>query len=282
MQNKLVHSLLITGPSGSGKSTFARKALEAEGSGLILAGPEDELDSYFGLDESSYVKKSIDDSFYTPSLKGVVGHSVGEPSGLRDGIQWLRQKGMEVSAAVKSGKPSPYAVLVLDTVSFMGSLASNAAMHKYGHTHPPAAMSPDGAAFYTYLRMAQEELLRVARGFRGYGVHLIALSHEVETEVGDDKIAKEIQGKSKLYMPAVPGAFRTALPSFFSTVLHAGVMPGDKDSRIHYLQWKPSSKMATKNRFGPLDKNDKILNDWVTVKGKIEAAAIAKMEIKHA
>jgi len=42
-------------------------------------------------------------------------------------------------------------------------------MAKYGRNEPPAAMSPDGAAFYTYLRQRQEEILRLARAFRGFG-----------------------------------------------------------------------------------------------------------------
>lgn len=272
---KLTHSILLTGPSGAGKSTFLRKALEAEGSGAVLASPMDELDSYFGLEEPKYLLKSIDDHGYTPSLKDAGG--IGSPTGSKEGIYWLRQRYAEVAEDVKGGKPPRYAVLGLDTVSAFGTLAQNAAMFQYSKTEPPAAMSPDGAAFYTFLRMRQEEMLRLARAFRGFGVHLIALSHEVDTEVGEEKMAKTLPGKTKMHMPAVPGAFRLALPSFFSTVLHAGVAAGANDSRIHYVQWKPDPKRATKNRFGDLDTNDKLKNDWLTVKGKIEEAANNKL-----
>lgn len=275
--NKLTMSILLTGPSGSGKSTFLRKALEAEGSGAVLASPGDELDSYYGLGPG-YAFRAIDDSLYTPSLKGVKDATVGEPHGFKEGILWLRQRYGEVSEDVKGGKPPRYAVLGLDTVSAMGVLASNAAMHQYGRTEPPAAMSPDGAAYYTYLRMKQEEMLRLARAFRGFGVHLIALSHEVETEVGEEKISKETPGKTRMYMPAVPGAFRAALPSFFSTVLHSGVGLGKDGKRVHYVQWKPSPKLATKNRFGALGTSDTLSNEYQVVKQRIEEAAVAMLD----
>lgn len=270
---KLVHSILLTGPSGVGKSSFARSALVAEGSGLVLASPLDELDSYYGLEPPKYVFGHFDDSDYLPS-----DLNVGEPTGLRDAVRWLRLRYAEVAEDFKAGKPPRFAVLVIDTVSALGTLATNAAMKKYGRNEPPAAMSPDGAAFYTYLRQRQEELLRLARAFRGFGVHLIALSHVTETEVKDTVIAKATEGASRMNMPAVPGAFRSALPSFFSTVLYAGVVPTKDGKRLHYVQWKSDPKRPTKNRFGDLDTNDRIANDWSTVKSKIEAAAAVKLQ----
>lgn len=270
----LTHSILLTGPSGAGKSSFARGALVAEGSGLVLASPMDELDSYYGLESPKYVMQSFDDASYLPSE---TADHIGSPTGLRDAIRWLRLRYAEVAKDIAEGKPPRYAVLVLDTVSAMGSLATNAAMFKYGRNEPPAAMSPDGAAFYTYLRQRQEELLRLARAFRGFGVHLIALCHVVEKDVKDTAVAKIADGTSKMNMPAVPGAFSAQLPSFFSTVLSAGVIPGPNNSRIHYVQWKPDPKRPNKNRFGDLDPNDRIKNDWLSVKQKIEAAAAAKL-----
>jgi len=265
----------LTGPSGAGKSTFARGALVAAGSGLVLASPLDELDSYFGLEAPSYVFKSFDDAGYLPSESA---DNIGQPTGLRDAVRWLRLRYAEVAEDAAAGKPPRYKVLVIDTVSAMGILAVNAAMAKYGRNEPPAAMSPDGAAFYTYLRQRQEELLRLARAFRGFGTHLIALSHVVETDVKETVIAKVVEGQSRMNMPAVPGAFRAALPSFFSTVLYAGVVPGKEGKPLHYVQWKADPKRPTKNRFGDLDVNDRIKNDWLTVTEKIEAAAVAKLK----
>lgn len=273
---KLTHSILLTGPSGAGKSTFARGALVAEGSGLVLASPLDELDSYYGLEMPAYNMRHFEDSTYLPSES--TADLIGQPTGLRDAIRWLRLRYAEVAEDFKNGKPSRYAVLVLDTVSAFGTLATNTAMAKYGRNEPPAAMSPDGAAFYTYLRQRQEELLRLARAFRGFGVHLIALSHVVETDVKDTSVAKVTEGASRMNMPAVPGAFRAALPSFFSTVLYAGVMPGNNNSRVHYVQWRADPKRPTKNRFGDLATNDRIKNDWLSVKTAIEQAAQRRLE----
>lgn len=271
---KLVHSILLIGPSGAGKSTFLRKALEAEGSGAVLASPGDELDSYYGLEGPNFAFKSIDDAEYLPSE---IPDKIGTPLGLTTGIRWLRFIYSVIKSDVEAGKPPRYAILGLDTVSAMGTLATNSAMAKYGRNEPPAAMSPDGAAFYTYLRMRQEELLRLARAFRGFGVHLIALSHVVESDVKETAVAKIVESTTKMNMPAVPGAFRAALPSFFSTVLYAGVMPGPNNSRIHYVQWKADPKRPTKNRFGDLDTNDRIKNDWKAVTSRIEEAAAERL-----
>lgn len=65
---KLIHSILVIGPTGAGKSTFARGALSGEGSGLVLASPLDELDSYYGLTEPKYRFSHFDDAEYLPSL----------------------------------------------------------------------------------------------------------------------------------------------------------------------------------------------------------------------
>lgn len=269
---KLAHSILLTGPSGAGKSTFARGALVAEGGGIVVASPLDELDSYYGLEPPKYLFGHFEDSEYLPSE---VADKIGTPTGLRDAVRWLRLRYAEVAEDAKANKPPRYPVLVLDTVSAFGTLAANTAQAKYGL--PPAARSPEGAAFYTYVRQRQEELLRLARAFRGFGVHLIALCHVKEADVKDVSIAKVTEGASSMHMPAVPGAFSATLPSFFSTVLYAGVVAGKEGKRIHYVQWKADPKRPTKNRFGDLDTNDRLPNDWKTVSQKIEAAAAAKL-----
>src|SRR6266496_4863601 len=122
---KLTHSILLTGPSGAGKSSFARGALVAEGSGLVLASPLDELDSYYGLEPPMFVMRHFEDSDYLPSE---VADKIGVPTGLRDAVRWLRLRYAEVASDVAAAKPPRYAVLVLDTVSAMGTLATNAAM----------------------------------------------------------------------------------------------------------------------------------------------------------
>jgi hypothetical protein len=277
VSNGLVQSILLLGPSGIGKSTFARGAMVAEGGGLVVASPLDELDSYYGLTGPTYAMNHFDDSTYMPSMdKG----ERGVPTGLGDIIKWLMKRFLEVKADVETGKPPRYPVLVLDTVSAMGIMATNAAMAKYGHDELPPAMSPDGAAFYTYLRQRQEEVLRLARAFRGYGVHLIALCHVTESDVKDTAVAKVVEANTKMNMPAVPGAFKAVLPSFFSTVLYAGVTNGDKGARYHYAQWKADNKRPTKNRYGALDTSDRIDLTWSTVKAKIEKAAQRRIDNK--
>src|SRR2546428_10714118 len=121
---RLTHSILLTGPSGAGKSSFANKSLRSEGSGLVLASPIDELDSYLGLEPPSYLLKAIDDQDYLPSAEQ---DRRGSPLGLTTGVRWLRDRYGEVKSDAEAGKPSRYAVLVLDTVSAVGSLAQNAA-----------------------------------------------------------------------------------------------------------------------------------------------------------
>jgi len=280
----LTHSILLLGPTGAGKSYFARSALDALGSGLICASPLDELDSYYPLEAPRFVLSAFDDSAYFPSEEVA---NRGSPTGLTNAVRWLRQRLIEVNDDQKAGRPVRYKVLVLDTVSAFGTLAQNAAMVKYKHEEPPAAMSPDGAAYYTYLRQRQQEFLRTARTFRGFGVHLIALSHVTETDVKDTQVAKTTDGTSRMTMANAPGSFKTELPSYFSTVLVAGVgqrlLPAadaksqPKQERYHYVQWAADPKRPTKNRFGSLGPKDKLSNDWTTVTTAVEAAAAARL-----
>lgn len=273
--SKLVHSILLMAPSGSGKSTFARGACEVEGSGLVLACPQDELDSYYGLEEPRYKFGHFDDGLYLPSA------GVKMAKGLTDAIVWLKER-YEAVAAGKEG----YGVLVVDTVSAFGTLATNATMSKFGYDKPPAAISPEGSAYYTYLRNRQEELMRLARAFRGFGTHLVALCHVNEKDVGEVTIAKMEQGKTRMQVPAVPGAFNAALPGFFSTVLYGGIMKGKNNDKVHYVQWKGDVNHGAKNRFGDLGTQDRLSmpnnprEAWLKVTNAIEKAAMAKLEGK--
>lgn len=267
--NNLTQSILITGPSGVGKSSFARAALVYEGGGLVVAAPgTDELDSYYGV--QGIVAKGFDDL-------------PGEITGLKQMVEFLKDRLGEVQEDVKAGLKPRYPVVVLDTISGAATLAINVTLTKFNRDVAPPAMSPDGAAFYTYLRSRQEELLRVIRAFKGYGVHVIVLCHITEGEVGDTSIAKEVEGvKTKMHVPLVPGAFKMVLPSYFSTVLSAGIRKGPDGQRQHFLQWQADGRKMSKSRLGDLDKEGKIVvsrkNSWELIKGKIEAAAEKQIE----
>lgn len=265
----LIQSILITGPSGVGKSSFARSAIKHEGSGLIFAAPgSDELDSYYGL---NYTGQGFDD--------------FGAPyTGYKQLIEYANARLAEVMADKKAGLDPRYKVVVLDTISGAAKLTFNHTLAKYNRTEAPPAMSPDGASFYTYLRSRLEDLVGVVRAFKGYGCHVIVLTHIGEGEVGDTSVAKETENvKSKMYVPLVPGAFKLILPSLFSTVLAAGIARNKAGERVHYLQWKPDGKKLSKSRLGALDANDKIVvteNDsWSMIKGMIEQAAMKRLEV---
>jgi AAA domain-containing protein len=248
----LIQSLLIAGPTGIGKSTFARGALIVEGGGLVCAMPgHDELDSYEGV--PNVTKEGFDDTEYVPTVD-----PKSKPNGLRDALTWLGERLREVQADKKAGVPTRYPVVVMDTISAAGQLASNMTLSKFNLTAPPAAISPDGASFYGYLRSRQEEFLRAIRAFRGYGCHVICLTHVGDTEVGADKVAKTSDIKSRMQAPLVPGAFKLAMPSYFSTVLSMGVTKGEK-GRQHYLLWEPNETRITKSRLGSLGKSGRIL-----------------------
>jgi hypothetical protein len=264
-KKELIQSILITGPSGVGKSSFARSAIAHEGSGLVIAAPgHDELDSYYG---ANYTGQGFDD----------VGYPGGAPTGLRDIAKYLYERLSEVKADRDAGQPPRYKVLVVDTVSAIGQLAFNATLARFGKDTAPPALSPDGAAFYSFLRAKQEETMRVVRAFKGYGVHLIALTHIGESEVSDANVAKETEGKIKVYTPLVPGGFKAALPALFSTVLAAGIAKNKEGKRVHYLQWQADGKKLSKSRLGLLSDQGKIPvsldGSWKEIKTLIEAAA---------
>jgi hypothetical protein len=269
MLDRLIQSILVTGASGVGKSSFARSALIAEGGGLVVTAPGgDELDSYHGV--KNVTGKGFDD------IK-----DIGE--GFREMVRYIQERLAEVANDVKEGKAPRYPVVVLDTISGAAQLATNATLKKFNKDTAPAAMSPDGAAYYTYLRSRQEELLRVVRAFKGYGVHVIVLCHIGEGEVGDTSIGKEVEGvKTKMYVPLVPGAFKLVLPSYFSTVLFAGIAKDKDNKRVHYLQWAADGKRMSKSRLGDLDSNARIIipkkGGWKVLVDKIEAAAAKQLE----
>lgn len=265
MTNELTQSIFVTGPSGVGKSSFARSAIQHEGGGLVLSAPGfDELDSYFGL---KYTGMGFDD----------VGYPAQPPTGLKEATNYLYARLAEVKTDREAGLKPRYPIIVVDTISAFGQLALNKTMGRFKVDTAPAAQSPDGAAFYTFVRSQQEEFLRIVRAFKGYGVHVLVLSHVGEGDTTAANTAMEVDAKVKMYVPAVPGGFKHAISSYFSTVLSAGIAKNKEGQRVHYLQWKADGKKGAKSRLGFLDEKPYIVveegSGWKTVKNLIEAAA---------
>jgi len=271
---QFTHSILVTGASGVGKSTLMRRMLEAYGSGAVVCAPgSDERDSYLGLDAPHYTFGEFDDVTFQPNLNewAADGHHTM--------CRWLQRVYLECAKDVEDGKPPRYAVLATDTISAVGRLGFNASMAKYKKTEPPAAQSPDGAAFYTHLRMTQESGVRLMRAIRGLGVHWIAAAHPTESQVTEMLKTQADPSASKI-IPDIPGGFKNQLPSYFSTVLHMGIMNAQGGKRVHYLQWRGDPKRVTKSRFGPLSDNEYLQADWPTVDAAIRAAALRAAEAK--
>lgn len=264
---QLTHSILLTGASGVGKSTLMRRMLECYKSGAVVLAPgSDERDSYLGLDGPAYVFGAFDDIMFQPSL------SQWDASGHRDMVRWLQKVYLECADDVKNGKPPRYAVLAIDTLSAVGRLAYNATMAKYQRTEPPAAQSPDGAAFYTNLRITLESGVRLMRAIRGLGVHWIAAAHPAESQVTEILKTQADPSASKI-IPDLPGGFKNQLPAYFNVVFNCGIMNAQGGKRAHYLQWRGDPKRVTKSRFGPLSENEYLPADWAVVDAAIRAAA---------
>lgn len=269
----LIQSWLITGASGVGKSTLARSAIVAEGSGFVLACPgSDELDSYYGLDNVL--------------LHGVSDFGDGE--GWKELVSFLKQRFTEVRQDKLDGKEPRYKVAVFDTISGAGQFAASYTLKKFGRDSAPPALSPDGAAFYSFLRARQEEVCNYFRALKGYGVHIIALSHIGESDISSAQSADVPGGSTiKVYTPLVPGAFKTVLPSYFSTVLHANVGKDKAGNRVHYVGWKADGKKMAKSRLGLLSSEPFITlpaeeNGWKIIKDLVEKAANNRLGMSQA
>lgn len=276
MTTRIVPSILLTGPSGVGKSTLLRGALLAEGSGAIALAPGlDEANSYYGmLDNPSYVFKGFDDVLYQPAL--------GEhnATAVKELLEWLKKIYAEVSADVAAGKPPRYAVLGIDTInSAVGRASYNWTMAKFKRTEPPAAQSPDGAAFYGYLRLTQESIFRLMRAIRGLGVMWIVTAHPTEAEVSEI-LKTEADPSSKKIMPDMPGGFRNVMPAAFDFHFMVGVAVKEegqgKDKKLvrkHYLQWLPDPKRPSKSRLPGLSTESRIPANWLELRKRIDDAA---------
>lgn len=278
----VTHSVLLTGASGVGKSTIIRGALEAYGSGLIVLAPgTDEIDSYYGLvGKSGYVFQGFDDVEFQPSLKEF------KAEGHRELVTWLKARYAELLADKEAGKELRYKVLGVDTISAVARLAYNATLVKFNYSTPPAAKSPDGAAFYGHLRITMESSVRLMRAIRGLGVHWIAAAHPVEGEATEIQKTDEDVGKTKI-MPDIPGGLKNSLPSYFNTVINENIgkkeVKGEKGKaetvRVHYVQWAGDAKRVTKSRLGNLGEKGYIVlpnsarGAWEKIAGAVEAAA---------
>lgn len=270
----LVHGMLLAGASGVGKSTLLRSALVYYGAGAVALAPGmDESSSYLGLlDNPKYNFGNFDDIFFQPALNQWTA------TGHKELVNWLTKIYTECKEDVVNGRAIRYPVIGCDTYSAVGRLAYNATLAKFQRTEAPPAQSPDGAAFYSYLRLTMESSFRLFRAIRGLGAHLIMTSHTTEAEVSEIQ-KNEADVGSKKIMPDLPGGFKNMFPASFDLVFHVGVMigkEGEKTVRKHYVQWQPDPKRPTKSRFPGLSENARIKADWAEINQRIEKAA-AKM-----
>jgi hypothetical protein len=260
------YSILLLGPSGSGKSSFIRGMLKHYGSGAVAMAPGwDEKNSYTELlEDSSFRFQGFDDYDFQPML------GVWELQALPGLVKWLNAVRDEVMADVAEGKAPRYKVLALDTVSAMSRFAVNATMKQMKLLVPPAARSPEGAAYYQLLRQAQEAMFRPVRAIYGAGVNVVAAAHVTESETVNE--AQVAEKGAKMIVPDVAGGFKTVLPSFFDLVVHSMVMKVGGQSK-HMLQWKPDMKRPTKSRLGGLGDGTIMPNEFEEVLKRLEAAA---------
>lgn len=273
-------STLILGPSGAGKSSFLRSALRAAGSGIVAMAPgRDEENSYGSLLKNpAYVFEGFDDVEWMPTIGSKV------VAGKANYLRWAKARFDEVKDDVAAGLPPRYKVFGMDTATSLTRLGFNSTLAGMNLSEPPPAQSPDGFVFYSRLRQSLDELFRIPRAMKGYGVHWIALGHISERDIKETASSAVGEGgKVKGIAADVPGGFRDVLPSFFDVVMHAGVRKQevivDNVKTIvdkHYLRWKPSPARPTKSRFGSLDPNELIPNSWESVYKRIVAAEEAR------
>lgn len=262
------HSILLLGQPGSGKSSFAAKALAHEGSGVVALAPGmAEATSYIAFrNDPKFIIQGYDDPEFFPSL-GASGLKVeGYDKLLKD----LKTVYALVAAESPGQKPK---VLVTDTFSSMSGLAMNKTYVKFNLVQPPAAMSPDGAAFWGYYRNLQDQLVRIMRVLRGSGLHWICTSHVDEKAIKESGVANPDQIEKIGIVPAIAGGFRNVFAGEFDLVMFARVEKDARGNPVHYLQWQTDPKRPTKSRFPNLAPTGKIANDW---KGFLEKVNVAQ------
>lgn len=258
-------SILLLGPTGTGKSSFIRQMLDHYGSGAIALAPGvDEKNSYGHLLENpAYVFEGFEEESFQPYM------NVWEVNAMKDAITWLNGIRDLVKADVAAGQEPRYKVLAIDTASAMARYAVNVTMAQLRMKQPPAAKSPEGAAYYSVLKQTQESLYRPIRAIYGYGVNVVAAAHVTENEnISEAQVAEK---SAKVILPDVPGGFKTVLPSFFDAVLHTQIVRSPQGVK-HILQWKPDMKRPTKSRLGDLGEGSTIPNDFNEFLRRVEAA----------
>ena len=264
---ELIPSILLLGPSGAGKSSLIKQAMKARGSGLVIGAPgEDEKNSYADLlDVPGYQFRGFDDDEFQPLLGD------WKATGYKAALTFLKEEARKLKEIREKKGVLPYSVLGLDTASALGRLAMNATYAEFKMHKPPPAQSPEGAAFYGFLRSRQEDIWRLARSIRSSGVVLIAASHTIEREVSEAANANAVKG-AKSFVPDLPGGFRDSLPGYFDLVFHVGVKreKDPKDAKApsvtrHYLQFRPSPNKPTKIRYGNWTESSAIPNDWSVI-----------------
>jgi energy-coupling factor transporter ATP-binding protein EcfA2 len=270
-------SMLLLGPPGSGKSTFAKQVLQAEGSGLIALAPGlDEEASYAAVRSERYKLQGFDDSEFYPSAGS------WKATGYDTLIGWLRGVYAVLLKEQQEGKELRYAVLVTDTFNAMCEMAKNKALAHMSIELPPAAMSPNGAAFWGHQRNLCEGLLRACRAIRGLGLHWIATCHIAEKEVKETAIAnaENIATKTQGIVPAISGGFRDVMPAAFDLVLHMKVLRAGEPGKppVYAIQWQSDAKRPTKSRYGALTDKPLIAANYVKLRDKLRELDAAQQE----
>lgn len=261
--------MLVLGAAGSGKSTLLRTALEAEGSGVVLLAPGAvEYNSYRGLaDNPSYRLADFDDPDFLP----LIGNTAVE--GLANAMRYL----VRLRASLEA-EPGRFAVLGIDTASGIGQLTANVMLKRCGLSEAPPARGTEGAQYYTGIANLLHQFFAVAFKCRTLGAHLIVLSHVQERENVPETAVAGLAGS--VYLPMLPGGFKTTMPSLFDLTFYAEVAlmgrlldgHNDPSNPRHVLKWLPDPKRPTKSRLGALNDGKPIANEWSVLRPLIDAA----------
>jgi energy-coupling factor transporter ATP-binding protein EcfA2 len=271
MSNAPGRTILLLGAPGSGKSTLTRGVLQFYGSGLIALAPGlTEYASYREFDNKpEYRIKGFDDPNFFPSMGSL------QAEGYDELLSWLRGVYSTLSAEAKLGNELRFRVLATDTLNQMAQLAMNKTFQHLGVDMPPPAMSPNGAAFWGYVRSLMEQLTRICRSIRGLGLHWVASCHVAEKEMKETAMANPDrleEAKSKVgIVPAISGGFRDVVAGEFDLVFHTGVTRNAEKQPVYFLRWQSSDKRPTKVRgvYGALATGDKMRADWPTLEAKL-------------
>lgn len=281
--------ILAGGPFGSGKSSLGRSALRAEGGGLILLAPgQDERSSYAefeGRDE--YRIEGFDDANFLPAL----GAEYRKATAFTDCLKFMSACATAAAERYSKGEPPRFPVVVVDTVSSFATLGTNAMLADEQLDAPPS--DREGIiSFWTRYRGLMQQWLRPLRALRGFGSHLILLTHvgdkvQKETGLAAGANAEGITTERAKtgHVPLIPGAFRDELLGYPEVILHSrvragGITNGDYNDPVNprfVVQWRSSPERLSKSRIGPLNEDGRaVRNEWPVLKQAMEAALVAR------